>query len=264
MHDQGIIHGDLKGVGVLTPPFTFHADVRGPKDNILVHRDGYACLADFSLVTTTSDQQTFLSSCIEGGTTHWMSPELLDPGMFGLKKRRSTKESDCYALGMVIYEVLSGQTPFSPSKAPVVMRKVLNGERPEKPQGNGGKYFTDGIWRVMQFCWKSLPRDRIRAKDILLGLEGNPAPSRLSSDVDEDMEIDRDDQSDTTASDSGAFFPFDPKYISNHTCAIIGPQIADGDNELPVPPRAGNPRQGWLVRNTQKVFKAIAKAFSEL
>jgi hypothetical protein len=43
---------------------------------------------------------------------------------------------------------------------------------PERPQGNGGKYFTDGIWRVMQFCWKSQPRDRIRAKDVLLGLEG--------------------------------------------------------------------------------------------
>ena len=193
-----------------------------------------------------------------------MSPELLDPGMFGLKKRRSTKESDCYALGMVIYEILSGQTPFSPSKAPVVMRKVLNGERPEKPQGNTGKYFTDGIWRVMQSCWKHRPRDRIRAKDILLGLEGNPASSRLSSDVDEDMETDRDDQSVTTTSDSGAFSPFHLKRTSNYLYTIIGPQIADGDNELPVPSRSGNPRQGWLVRNTQKMLKAIAKAFSEL
>jgi hypothetical protein len=193
-----------------------------------------------------------------------MSPELLDPGIFGLKKRRSTKESDCYALWMVIYEVLSGQTPFSPSKAPVVMRKVLNGERPERPQGNNVKYFTDGIWRVMQFCWKSLPRDRIRAKDVLLGLEGNPALSRLSSDVDEDMETDRDDQSDITTSDAGTFSPFHPKHTSNYPCTIIEPQIAGGDNELPAPPRAGNSKQGWLVRNTQKVLKAITKVFSEL
>jgi serine/threonine protein kinase len=193
---------------VFNPSFASHADLRGLKDNILIHSDGRACLADFTLVTTVSDQQTFLSSCIEGGTIHWMSPELLNPGMFGLKKRRSTKESDCYAFGVVIYEVLSGQTPFAPSKAPVVMQKVLNGERPEKPQGNNGRYFTDGIWRVMQSCWKHQPRDRISARDILLRLEGNPTPSRLSSDVDEDMETDRDDQSDAITSDSGAFSPF--------------------------------------------------------
>ena len=34
-----------------------------------------------------------------------MSPELLDPDRFGNGDRRPTKRSDCYALGMVIYEV---------------------------------------------------------------------------------------------------------------------------------------------------------------
>jgi len=40
-----------------------------------------------------------------GGTTRWMSPELLDPDRYGLPDSRPTKESDCYALGMVAYEV---------------------------------------------------------------------------------------------------------------------------------------------------------------
>ena len=34
-----------------------------------------------------------------------MSPELLYPKKYGLKECRPTKPSDCYALGMVIYEV---------------------------------------------------------------------------------------------------------------------------------------------------------------
>jgi len=37
-----------------------------------------------------------------------MSPELLDPEMFGMPEsegNRPTRQSDCYALGMVIYEV---------------------------------------------------------------------------------------------------------------------------------------------------------------
>ena len=43
-----------------------------------------------------------------GGTRRWMSPELLDPERFGVPESegdRPTRQSDCYALGMVIYEV---------------------------------------------------------------------------------------------------------------------------------------------------------------
>ena len=39
-----------------------------------------------------------------GGTLCWMSPELLDPPRFG-SDGCLTRESDCYALGMVIYEI---------------------------------------------------------------------------------------------------------------------------------------------------------------
>ena len=42
---------------------------------------------------------------ISGGTHGWMSPELLDPQCFG-SDGCPTRESDCYALGMVIYEVI--------------------------------------------------------------------------------------------------------------------------------------------------------------
>ena len=40
-----------------------------------------------------------------GGTTRWMSPELLYPEGYGTSDGRPTKQSDCYALGMVVYEV---------------------------------------------------------------------------------------------------------------------------------------------------------------
>jgi len=43
-----------------------------------------------------------------GGTRRWMSPELLDPERFGMpvsEYYRPTRQSDCYALGMVTYEV---------------------------------------------------------------------------------------------------------------------------------------------------------------
>lgn len=49
---------------------------------------------------------SFLSESVDssGGTYRWMSPELLDPRGF-CSKGRPTRESDCYALGMTIYEV---------------------------------------------------------------------------------------------------------------------------------------------------------------
>ena len=113
---------------------------------------------------------------MEGGTIQWMSPELLDPEEFGFSECHPTMESDCYALGMVIYEVLSGKPPFSTSHVPTIMRKILGGERPERPQGEGGELFTDVVWRVLELCWKSRPCDRIGARDVLLGLEGHQSP----------------------------------------------------------------------------------------
>ena len=45
------------------------------------------------------------ASFTPGGTPRWISPELLVPQRFGLDGSRPMKKSDCYALGMVIYEV---------------------------------------------------------------------------------------------------------------------------------------------------------------
>ena len=139
----------------------------------MINNNGCACLADFSLITVASDQSTIITSCTEGGTVPWMSPELLDPERFGLKKSRPTKESDCYAMGMVIYEVLSGKTPFSPSIPFAVIGKVLEGKRPERPEGEGGRLFTDTIWSLLGLCWGPQPSNRPSAKDVLSCLEGN-------------------------------------------------------------------------------------------
>ena len=49
--------------------------------------------------------ETSLMPYSSGGTERWMSPELLMPEQFGFSETRPTKQSDCYALGMVIYEV---------------------------------------------------------------------------------------------------------------------------------------------------------------
>ena len=111
-----------------------------------------------------------LSSSTQGGTLQWMSPELLYPEKFGLNNGRPTKSSDCYALGMVIYEVLSGQPPFPRDGTYTVVVKVLEGQRPRWPRGAEGMY--EDVQEILKCCWEPKPEDRPRIEDVLLCLEG--------------------------------------------------------------------------------------------
>jgi hypothetical protein len=98
-----------------------------------------------------------------------MSPELLDPE---IHVHRRTKYSDCYALGMVIYEVLCRRIPFYRHTDYAVVGKVAKGERPERPQGPEGVVgLKTDVWEVLGRCWTPLPRDRPSIEDVLKRLE---------------------------------------------------------------------------------------------
>ena len=166
------------------------------KANILIDQDGHARLADFGLLTIISDHTYFntSSSTAAGGTTRWMSPELLDPEQFGLDHSCPTKESDCYALGMVIYEVLTGQPPFASLKNHMVSRKVTDGKRPERPEGVKGTWFTDGLWEMLGLCWAAHPQSRPSigvVRECLERVSGTWEP--LRPQVDKGEEEDEDD-----------------------------------------------------------------------
>ena len=190
-----------------------HPNLPNPKANILIDNNGHACLAGFGLLTITSDEQPITPS-IEATTAQWTSPELLVPDRFGLKESCPTKASDCYALGMVIYEVLSGQTPFAQYSSLAVVWKILEGERPMRPQGAQGVWFTDDIRGILERCWKPQPSDRISPKTVLLDLERHP-PLRPPSNVNGGVETDGNDRSDAASSDSKYVFYFTPYWSSS-------------------------------------------------
>ena len=142
MHDLRMVHGDLKGVRVFSNEMPLHSHLTRLKANILVNKNRRACLADFGLSTITgaatrvaagasraslisndslisfttgASRMSLISddslmSFTVGGTCRWMSPELLDPELFGVQGDRPTRQSDYYALGMVIYEVRAHQS----------------------------------------------------------------------------------------------------------------------------------------------------------
>ncbi|KAF9789529.1 hypothetical protein BJ322DRAFT_540797 [Thelephora terrestris] len=104
----------LAGPESLTQPTSFKA-------NIYI-KDFRACIAGFSVSTIARAEQwagastvsvDSLPSFISGGSLRWMSPELLDPSRLEDRDPRPTKESDCFALGMVIYEVRDCQKKYT-------------------------------------------------------------------------------------------------------------------------------------------------------
>jgi len=175
-----------------------------PEVNILINKNGCACLADFALSMIISDGSITASSGIEGGTLRWMGPELLDPEPFGLKTSHRTKESDCYALGMSVYEVLSGHIPFPQAKHTTVILEVIKGKRPERPRGVTGAWFTDDLWAMLELCWQHKPGNR-PSLDIVLRCLQDVAPPP-SSDTGGNVEAAADDQLDFTVTDPRVFF----------------------------------------------------------
>ena len=82
-----------------------------------------------------------------------MAPELLIPTKFGLLKGIPSKEADIYALGMTIYQVLTGKLPFLQRRKARVIHAVMLGERPAKPENAEEIGMTDVVWDLLRGCW---------------------------------------------------------------------------------------------------------------
>ncbi len=111
IHDEGIIHRDLK-----TP-------------NIMLDAKGVVRLMDFGIAK--QDQGDGLSMTVTGqiiGTPEYMSPEQV-------QAQRLDNRSDVYSLGIVVFEVFTGATPFRADTPLGTVLKHLNEPPPlEGPQ----------------------------------------------------------------------------------------------------------------------------------
>ena len=153
------------------------------KANVLIDQMGCPRLSDSGLLTIISDPTYLLSSSshIQGGTARWMSPERIAPGRFGFKHSRPTRHSDCYALGMVIYETISGHLPFHKDAELTVFMKVVEGKRPLR-----GARFTDRLWEMVEQCWAPRPDARPSVEDVLQCLETEPPSTGQDVKTEED------------------------------------------------------------------------------
>jgi len=99
------------------------------------------------------------------GSTRWMAIELLDVNLegapSGTKPAEHTKETDVWAYGMVIYELLTGEVPFQRLKHDVqVSMAIISGHKPRLPLGIPDTFENGFLWQTCQPCWETTPAHR--------------------------------------------------------------------------------------------------------
>src|SRR5690625_1613701 len=103
-HDNGLIHRDIK------------------PQNVLVDHDGNVKITDFGIAMALSATSLTQTNSILG-SVHYLSPEQARGGI-------ATKKSDIYSLGIVLFELLTGQLPFSGQSPVSIALKHLQNETP--------------------------------------------------------------------------------------------------------------------------------------
>jgi serine/threonine protein kinase len=172
-HQQGVLHRDIKPA------------------NILINAYGRPLLADFNLASAS--HQAAATDEPFGGTLAYMAPEHLD----ALNPADSTsrevvdQRSDIYSLGVVLFELLTGKSPFTPPPHPLVdsdkLRALALTRRAFAPAPSEVMpNLPASVSRVVRRCLEPVPAQRYQtAAELAQALEG----CRELQQVDKDMPV---------------------------------------------------------------------------
>ncbi|MBR2702235.1 MAG: Stk1 family PASTA domain-containing Ser/Thr kinase [Erysipelotrichaceae bacterium] len=104
-HHNDIIHRDIKS------------------QNVLIKDDGTVKLSDFGIASTGDSSQQLTQTDTVMGSVHYLAPELA-------RGKAATAQSDIYSLGIVFFEMLTGDVPFHGDTAVQIALKHMHDDIP--------------------------------------------------------------------------------------------------------------------------------------
>ncbi len=155
-----------------------HRDIK--PDNIMFSSDGIAKLADLGIAKSTNDQDTMLTmEASVFGTPAYMSPEQ------AMDSRKVDCRADIYSLGIVFYEMLSGQRPYRGNSTIEILSQVVRDEDIPDIRTLVPSIPADLAELLNQMCAKNIqkriqsPSELLkRLEKIIPTIEGNTCPDK--------------------------------------------------------------------------------------
>lgn len=139
-HSLGVVHRDVKPDNIMLHVRAERADVR---------------LTDFGIARVLDAPGVTTPHAVIG-TPHYMAPEAISGG-------DATPAADVYALGIVLFELVAGRTPYT-GEPFAVLRGHLE-DTPRRPEG-----MPEPVWRVIGRCLDKDPAARPSAAELELTL----------------------------------------------------------------------------------------------
>jgi formylglycine-generating enzyme required for sulfatase activity/tRNA A-37 threonylcarbamoyl transferase component Bud32 len=146
-HKRGVVHRDIK-----------------PQNVLLDAESGRALVTDFG-IARTAEGGSLTATGMVVGTPAYLSPEQVTG-------EPSDHRADIYALGVMMYEMLAGQPPFTGATPTAVLMKRLGGAPP--PLKGFRAEIPPALEELVDACLATDPNDRIQnAADITRALTGH-------------------------------------------------------------------------------------------
>ena len=157
-HEQGVLHRDLK------------------PSNILLNNRWEPMVSDFGLAKWIEDSNDLTRTLTVFGTPGYIAPEqAARPGL------RLTAAADVYNLGAILFELLTGRSPFVGEHALAVLRQAA--EKPAPRLRSLAPHFDRDLETICGHCLEREPSARYHsagtvARDLQNWLEGRPIVAR--------------------------------------------------------------------------------------